>query len=110
MSVARVFLFFSFRHDDQLYPCALVQWYSTIGDTPDNVTGMWLVRPQFEANNRPSMAVIHIDSIVRGVHLMGVCDSRQFLPEDFPFTLSLDAFRSFYVNKYADHHINELLA
>lgn len=42
--VARVRLFFSFRFCGKFYPCALVHWYSRIGDSPDEDTGMWRVR------------------------------------------------------------------
>jgi hypothetical protein len=38
--VARVYLFFSFVHDGVYYPCALVHWFSTVGDTPDDETNM----------------------------------------------------------------------
>ncbi|KAG2144246.1 hypothetical protein DEU56DRAFT_870395 [Suillus clintonianus] len=31
------------------------------------------------------------------------------LPVDFHFAHSLDAFNSYYVNKYADHHANEIV-
>lgn len=32
--VARMHLFFSFKYNDVYYPCALVHWFSTVGDTP----------------------------------------------------------------------------
>ncbi|KIM34706.1 hypothetical protein M413DRAFT_56461, partial [Hebeloma cylindrosporum] len=38
--VARVFVFFSFRHAGITYPCALVHGFSTVGDSPDDATGM----------------------------------------------------------------------
>ncbi|KAG5649625.1 hypothetical protein H0H81_002798 [Sphagnurus paluster] len=34
---ARVLLFFSFYFDDILYPCALVQWFTTFGDSPAKI-------------------------------------------------------------------------
>ena len=57
------------------------------------------------------MAVVHLDAILRGVHLVGVA-GKEFLPpdnKDLSFSDSLDAFDAFYVNKYADHHSHELL-
>ncbi|EPQ59878.1 hypothetical protein GLOTRDRAFT_103769 [Gloeophyllum trabeum ATCC 11539] len=38
---------------------------------PDPVTGMWVVKPEMTARGR-SLGIIHIDSIVRAVHLIGV--------------------------------------
>jgi hypothetical protein len=108
MTVARVFLFFSFKWEDRLFPCALVHWYDVAENQPNHVTEIWVVRPQFEANRRRKMAVIHIDCILRGVHLIGVY-GKEFLPSDFKFTFSLDACESFYVNPYADHHSYEVI-
>jgi hypothetical protein len=31
------------------------------------------------------------------------------LPEDFDFSDSLDAFNTYFVNPYADHHMHEFL-
>ena len=106
--VARVFLFFSFKHNGITYPCALVHWFSTVGDSPDNETGMWMVEPDFLRGKRV-LEVIHLDSILCGAHLIGVSGSH-FLPSDpvFNFSRSLDAFKTFYVNKYVDHHAHEI--
>ncbi|KAF8809162.1 hypothetical protein BYT27DRAFT_7255031 [Phlegmacium glaucopus] len=106
--VARVFLFFSFKHEGITYPCALVHWFSTVGDGPDDETGMWMVEPDFQRGQQV-LEVIHLDSILRGAHLIGVAGS-QFLPSDplFNFSRSLDAFKTFYVNKYVDHHAHEI--
>src|ERR1700678_306204 len=41
--VARVQLFLSVVHRRYSYPCALVEWYSTIGMEPCPDTGMWMV-------------------------------------------------------------------
>ncbi|KAF9486187.1 hypothetical protein BDN70DRAFT_846650 [Pholiota conissans] len=108
LHVARVFLFFSFKHDDITYPCALVQWFSAVGDRPDEETGMWIVEPDLRGNRR-SLEVIHLDTILRGAHLMPVAGSG-FLPTDrrFDFSKSLDSFYSFYVNKYIDYHAHEV--
>ncbi|EDR05786.1 uncharacterized protein LACBIDRAFT_302507 [Laccaria bicolor S238N-H82] len=40
-------------------------------------------------------------------HLLPVF-GRDVLPFDFHFSYSLDAFESYYVNKYADHHSHEI--
>ena len=45
MNVAHVQLFFSFVHNRKEYPCALVNWFSTMGRSHDTETGMWKVHP-----------------------------------------------------------------
>lgn len=105
--VARVRLFFSFTHKNKCYPCALVEWFLTVGDQPDDLTGLWIVEPDIDDVGRRVTSVIHLDSIVRAAHLLPVF-GKGFLPVDFDFSYSLDAFRLFYVNKYADHHANEI--
>ncbi|KAH9011269.1 hypothetical protein EDB84DRAFT_1540472 [Lactarius hengduanensis] len=107
--VARVLLFFSFVDQGSTkYPCALVHWFSIVGDDPCDETGMWIVKPDFR-RGRPSLEVIHLDTILRGAHLIGVSGTH-FLPNDLDFTFdkSLDAFSLFYVNKYVDHHAHEI--
>jgi hypothetical protein len=104
--VARVRHFFSIRHDKVHFPCALVSWYSTIGTTPCADTGMWQVQPDFDNTGNFAMSIIHLDSIVRGAHLMGFAGTSQ-IPNHLTFDRSLDAFQAFYVNKYIDHHAHE---
>ena len=50
---------------------------------------------------------IHIDSIIRGAHLIGVY-GEQFLPHDFSYVDSLRAFQAYYINKFIDYHANEI--
>ena len=107
--VARVFLFFSVKYDGVDYPCALVHWFSVVGDAPDDETGMWIVKPDYLAGRKQFLEVIHLDAILRGAHLIGVAGST-FLPSNpkVDFLTSLNSFKSFYVNKYADHHAHEI--
>lgn len=108
--VARVHLFFSFKFQAVLYPCALVSWFSSVDDEPDPDTGMWIVSPDTddsEETGRSPLDVIHLDSIERGAHLIGVAGD-DYLPYGLQHTDSLDIFRSFYVNKFADHHAHEI--
>jgi hypothetical protein len=86
------------------YPCAFIQWYSSIGDEPCDKTGMWVV----QRDSALPTEVIHIDSILRSVHLLSRA-GHAFLPFKIQPHDALDAFQSFYVNKYADHHANEIL-
>jgi hypothetical protein len=105
--VARVRSFFSITHNKVKYPCALINSFSTIGESPCQETGMWMVKPDFDRTGNHTMSIIHLDSILRGAHLMGVSGS-QFIPRHLKFTHTLDAFRAFYVNKYIDHHAHEI--
>ncbi|KAI0038131.1 hypothetical protein FA95DRAFT_1665594 [Auriscalpium vulgare] len=108
MAIGRVFLLFSFVHEDREYACALVHWLVPVGRGPDGNTGMWVVRPEYEGNGSRSMAVVSLKCVARAAHLIGAFGSA-VLPDNFHFSYSLDAFRSFYVNKYADHHAHEFL-
>jgi hypothetical protein len=50
--VARILLFFLF-HDvyrDEDVPRALVNWFIPDGDGPDEATGMWVVKPEYEGS------------------------------------------------------------
>jgi hypothetical protein len=108
LHAARVRLFFRFKFRGVDYPCALIHWFSARGDVPCPDTGMWIVTPDSEPGGDPSLAVVHLDTILRGAHLIGVA-GKDFIPiHRFDFSDSLDAFRAFYVNKYADHHSHEI--
>jgi len=108
--VARVYLFFSFKYEDVSYPCALVHWFSTVGEAPDDETTMWIVEPDYLAGKKPLLEVIHLDTILRGAHLIGVAGHTEYLPSQpkIDFLMALDSFKSFYVNKFADHHAHEI--
>ena len=106
--VARVFLFFLSNTTVSHTHVPSFTGFSTVGDSPDDETGMWMVEPDFLRGKRV-LEVIHLDSILRGAHLIGVSGSH-FLPSDpvFNFSKSLDAFKTFYVNKYVDHRAHEI--
>lgn len=67
---------------------------------------MWKVLPEYTGTRR-DISVLHLDTFLQGAHLMPAFDKRP-LPRDFHYTYTLDAFRAFYVNKYIDHHANEV--
>ena len=67
---------------------------------------MWKLRPDFNNTGNLAMSIIHLDSMVRSAHLMGIADATQ-IPHHLMFDRSLDAFQAFYVNKYIDHHAHE---
>ncbi|KAJ6558720.1 hypothetical protein B0H10DRAFT_2201334 [Mycena sp. CBHHK59/15] len=104
---ARVLLFMSIKHLGVTYPCALVTWFSAIGDEPCPDVGMWMVEPDVDHRGRRVMDIIHIDTILRGAHLIGIYGD-SFLPRHFKYSDTLDRFKAFYINKYADHHANEI--
>ncbi|KAI0351062.1 hypothetical protein OH77DRAFT_1506733 [Trametes cingulata] len=108
MTVARVRSFFSFTQDDIVHRCALVEWFILDDDVPDDVTGMWVVRPEVHEDGERVTDVIAVESIVRACHLIGKYGTT-FLPADFKFYDALDAFRRYYVNWYADYHAHETI-
>jgi hypothetical protein len=108
---ARVKLFFSFVIEDEPeaagnYSCALVEWFSTYGDSPCEDTGLWSVVPDHDARGQRVTSLVHIDTILRGAHLIGVA-GHHLLPKTLTHDRSLDVFQRFYVNKYIDYHAHE---
>jgi hypothetical protein len=86
-----------------------VEWFTTFGDAPCKDTGLWRIVPDYNSNGERMTSVIHIDSILRGAHIIRV-SGLQPLPTNFTYSDSMDAFEMFYVNKYADgdHHAHEI--
>jgi hypothetical protein len=107
LSVARPRLFFSVMVNRIKHSCALVHWYSRLGDSVDENTGMWVVEPDILDDGRPRTAVIHLDAIVRLAHLLPIYGEER-APRGVKYTDSLDTFSEFYVNKFADHHAFEI--
>lgn len=103
LNVARVRLFFSFTFRGQSYPCALVHKYYRVGNDPDEVTGMWIVKAEKDVHGAPSAAVLHLDTVIRAAHLIGIYRT-DTVPTGLTAEQSLDAFSAFYVNKFIDHH------
>ncbi|KAI0339761.1 hypothetical protein BDW22DRAFT_1335609 [Trametopsis cervina] len=105
--IARVRLLFTVKKSATQYPCALVEWYSPIGAYADIDTDMWIVAPDIDDQGRKLQGVIHLDSIIRLAHLIGVAGNT-FVPRNLQPSDSLDAFEVFYANKFADHQAHEL--
>ncbi|KAJ7929868.1 hypothetical protein B0H13DRAFT_1536506, partial [Mycena leptocephala] len=57
---ACVHLFMSFQHCGIKYPCALVTWFSVIGDEPCPGIGMWRVKPDVDHRGERVMDIIHV--------------------------------------------------
>ncbi|KAH9960987.1 hypothetical protein BJV74DRAFT_871953 [Russula compacta] len=89
------------------YPYALVQWFVPIGDHPCKDTGMWMVEPDFDHRGQRVTAIMHLDTAVRGAHLLPIYGSA-FIPHELHFSEMLCAFRAYYINKYADHHMHQI--
>ena len=68
---------------------------------------MWMVEPDYDAIGSLVMSVVHLDTILRSAHLMGIAGD-EFIPKTVNFHNSLDAFKAYYINKYIDHHSHEI--
>jgi hypothetical protein len=109
LDIARVCLFFSCTFNGVKYPCALVDWFSRVGNSADPRTGMWVIEPDYTAEGAPLTAVIHLDTIIQAAHLLPVFKNEpQLVSRDICFSDTLDKFQTFYVNKYIDHHAFEI--
>lgn len=107
LRVARLRLLFSIEHEDINYPCALVEWYSTVGSRPDSVTNYWLLEKEI-VGGKLHRSVIHLDCILRGAHLAPVFADR-LAPLRLNYTRTLDVFGRFYLNHHIDPHGFEVL-
>lgn len=107
LHVACVKLFFSFLSQQEEYLCTLVEWFSTYGNSPCEDTRLWMVEPDHDLRGKRMCSVIHVDTILRLAHLIGVAGPH-FLPKNFTYRDTLDTFKTFYVNKYMDHYAHEI--
>jgi hypothetical protein len=110
--VARVRLLFSYfdPYCGEDVPCALVTWFTHPDSNPkrDKDTGMWKVCPEQDEDGRHPIQVIHLDTILRGAHLLP-CFGEGFLPEELTHYDALDAWDAYFVNQFIDYHAHELL-
>ncbi|KAF6753796.1 hypothetical protein DFP72DRAFT_813711, partial [Ephemerocybe angulata] len=108
LEAVRLKALLSFTYEGTEYPCAVVEWFKKVGRSPDKETGMWIVEPDMSSGER-DVTVVHLDSIFRAAHLLPVYGSAcPLIPLDFDHSTSLDRFQAYYVNKYIDHHANEI--
>ena len=106
LHVVRVRLFFSFTFENKVFPCALAEWYVPVGDEPDEVTGMWAVEPELDEDGQRPCEVIHLDTILRSAHLTPIYGSR-LIPRMLEPWQTLDAFQSYFANKWIDYHAHK---
>lgn len=104
MDIARVHLFFSFDVAEETFSCALVHHFRKSFDDPDPDNGMWIIEPDLDGNEYRVMSVVHVDSMVRGAHLLPVFRGDATVPREVNFSHTLDIYTAFYVNKYIDYH------
>ena len=57
----------------------------------------------------PFTAVIHVDTILCCAHLIPVYDSSRPVPHAMKYSNSLDSFDMYYINRYANHHMYEVV-
>ncbi|THH03059.1 hypothetical protein EW146_g10514 [Bondarzewia mesenterica] len=72
LHVTQVLLLFSFTYRQISYPCAIVKWFVPAADEPCDQTGMWLQKPDLNLDGQRVISVIHLDSVMRAAHLIGV--------------------------------------
>ncbi|KAF8334796.1 hypothetical protein F5887DRAFT_1063466 [Amanita rubescens] len=102
LQVVRARLFFRFGYCNKLYSCALVHWFRTLENEPDEDTGMWKIEPIFGVDGKPWATVVAVKDLVRAAHILPIFDST-FAEKDLTFDQTLDKFKLFYVNKFVDH-------
>jgi hypothetical protein len=98
---------FSFRHKDR--PTALVRWFTFDSESLGEDTGMWIVKPQDDPDGSSSVGFISMEKIVRACHLIPVYGTEKVHPRMDPYK-SLTSYKSYYLNKFIDHHAFEILS
>ncbi|KAF8329950.1 hypothetical protein F5887DRAFT_1064242 [Amanita rubescens] len=107
MEVARAIIFMSFTRNKRQYPCVLVEWFTTRPE-PCPRTGMSIVDRDYNPDGSRSMEIIHLDTVIRGAHLIPVF-GEGFVSMDLTYHNSLDTYDAFYINQYADHNAFEII-
>jgi hypothetical protein len=67
---------------------------------------LWVVEPDRDREGNRVMDIIHIGTILRSAHFIGLVG--ELMIPRITYSDSVDAFRAFYVNKYADHRAHEI--
>ena len=69
---------------------------------------MWVVEPDVDEHGDPNLAIVHVDSIFRIVHLLPIHQTNMFISRDITMHNLLDHFDEFYINRFADYHAFEV--
>lgn len=107
--VARIVLLLRFKFEGVEQTAACVQWFQYAHNTPDEDTGMYIVEHELQQDDTPTLGIIHTDTILRACHLIPVFGNNP-LPRQITLHNSLDLFNLYYLNKFADHHVFEILS
>ena len=113
-SITQVWLFFSFKHNQAFYEYALVHDYQVVNPSPDEITGMAIVKRAMR-RSIPRAHVIPLNNILWAVHLIPVFSQlhAKHIPKKYKHEDMLNnrhLFKQFYVNKFIDHHAFEILS
>ena len=106
--VTQAKLFLSFHYEYIEYCCTLVDWFSHVGDCPNEDTGMWVVERDHNANIHQISQVIDLDTVIWFAYLIRVYGPDP-VNTKLKFSDSLYAFHTYCVNKYADQHSFEIV-
>jgi hypothetical protein len=74
-----------------------------MGTKCDEDIGFWIVELDIRAGES-HFAVIHIDCIIRTIHLMPVMRTTRFVDCSVTIHTSLNDFKLFYLNRFVNHH------
>ena len=73
--------------------------------------GLWMVEPDTDdRTGNPHLAIIHLNSIYQAVHVLPVHRNNTFIEHTITMHTSLDTFKLFYINKFVDHQLFEVLS
>ena len=107
--VAHLVLLFNFPFESKDCPTAVVRWFTFDGESLDEDSGMCIIKPQNHPDGKPSFGLIPVEAIVRACHLIPVY-GKVAVPPRVKFHNSLHLFKSYYLNKFIDHHSFEILS
>lgn len=63
--------------------------------------------PWVECSGSVQLKIVHLDTIIHATHLIGIAGSL-FVPYELNHMNALDAFKTYYVNKFIDYHMHEI--
>jgi len=109
LSVAHLVLLFTFLFKSKDRPTAVVRWFTFDGESPDEDSGMWIVKPQNHPDGKSSFGLIPTDAIMWACHLIPVYGTAK-VPPYVKFHNSLHLYKSYYLNRFIDHHSFEILS
>lgn len=105
--IGQVLSFIKLRHEGVEYPAVIISSFEVIGSCPCELTNMWKVHHDLDTHGQQQLKMVHLDAILHGAHLIGIASSN-FVPKEVNHTNALDAFKTFYINKFVDYHTHEI--